>query len=391
MEGPGITRDEYLLRVRELIPLLRERASLTEELRRLPDETVKDLKESELLRALQPRRWGGLGASALDFFDAVLEVGTVCGSTAWVMSVLGVHSWQLGLFPEAAQQDVWGEDTSTLISSSYAPTGHVEAADGGFRLRGRWSFSSGCDHCQWVFVGGLVPGDDGVPDMRTFLVPRADYEIDDNWHVAGLSGTGSKEIVIDGAFVPEHRTHRAADAFAFTSPGLASNPDPVLRLPFPPVFGWAIAVPAIGVARGALALYTEQTRSRRSAYDGSEVSGGVGVQLRLAQAASEIDAATARLRESLQQMSRAAASGGGVPIPLRARARFDAADAVARSVRATDLLFEASGGRALFLDNPLQRAFRDVHAMRAHAINDPEAAAQIFARSELGGDPGPMV
>jgi 3-hydroxy-9,10-secoandrosta-1,3,5(10)-triene-9,17-dione monooxygenase len=165
----------------------------------------------------------------------------------------------------------------------------------------------------------------------------------------------------------------------------------VLRLPFPPVFGWAIAVPAIGVARGALALYTEQTRSRRSAYDGTEVSRGVGVQLRLAQAASEIDAATARLRESLQQMSREAASGRGVPIPLRARARFDAADAVARSVRATDLLFEASGGRALFLDNPLQRAFRDVHAMRAHAINDPEAAAQIFARSELGGDPGPMV
>jgi 3-hydroxy-9,10-secoandrosta-1,3,5(10)-triene-9,17-dione monooxygenase len=376
-------RDEYLGRVRALVPAIRERAARTEELRRLPDETFKEFQEAGLFRALQPERWGGYEIDPLVFYEAIMEVAAVCPSSGWVLGVLGVHDWQLALFPERAQAEVWSDDSSVQISSSYAPTGSVEPVDGGFRVRGRWSFSSGCDHCDWVFLGGIAGLRDGRPDMRTFLVPRSAYAIDDVWHVSGLAGTGSKDIVVEDAFVPEHRTHAFADAFQFKSPGQAVNPGPLFRLPFGCVFTWGISAPAIGAATGALETYRTQTRERLAGYDFSKLAEDPFAQLRLAEATSDIDAARARLQHDLGQMLHLARTGEEIPLELRVRSRWDAADAVARSVRAVDRLFEASGGRAIFLHNPIQRAFRDVHAMRAHAANNPDRSARTFGRFEL--------
>src|SRR5262249_35880889 len=262
--GGGMEAETYLRAARQLSHAIRNRAAECESLRRLPEETFESYERSGLLRALQPRRWDGFELSPLAFFEAVAEIAAACPSSAWFLSVVGMHNWQLGLFPEQAQRDVWGRDTSVLISSSYAPTGKVERVEGGFRLSGRWSFSSGCDNCQWVFLGGVAPSEGPLPDMRTYLLPRRDYAIDDNWRVAGLCGTGSKDIVVEGAFVPEHRTHRFVDAFSLSSPGQSVNPGPLYRLPFGCVFGCAIAVPAIGAARGALDLFRAQTRERLS-------------------------------------------------------------------------------------------------------------------------------
>jgi len=382
-------RDEYLARVRALIPTLRERATACEALRRVPDETFKDFQAHGLLRALQPRRWGGLELDPWTFYEAVMEVAAACGSSGWVLGVLGVHNWQLALFPEQAQADVWRDDTSVQISSSYAPTGKVERVPGGFRLSGRWSFSSGCDHCDWVFLGGIAPGDGPFPDMRTYLIPRSDYRIDDNWRVAGLCGTGSKDIVVDGAFVPEHRTHRFVDAFVLNSPGQSVNPGPLFRLPFGCVFSSAIAAPAIGAARGALELFSGTTRTRVSATGGARVAEDAFVQARIADAALAIDAARESMHRDWRELVEFAEAGAAIPMAARVRCRFDATQAVARGVHAVDRLFEASGGRAIFLDNPIQRVFRDVHAMRAHAINNPDKGARMFGRFALSPETAP--
>lgn len=382
-------REQYLERARALAPRLRERASACEALRRLPDESMKELQEAGLLRGLKPRRFGGFELDPWTFYQAVMEIAAACASSGWVLGVLGVHHWQLGLFPEKAQREVWEPDDSVQISSSYAPTGKVERVDGGFRLSGRWSFSSGCDHCQWVFLGGVAPGDGPIPDMRTYLVPRSDYQIVDNWHVAGLCGTGSKDIVIDGAFVPEHRTHRMLDGFLLKSPGHAVNSGPLYRLSFGCVFSSAIAVPAIGAARGALELFRAQTQSRVSTLDGQKSAEDPAVQARIADAAAEIDAARSALERDWRELQAHAATGAGIPLPPRVRCRADAARAVARGVNAVDRLFEASGGRAIFLDNPLQRVFRDVHAMRAHAFNNPDKASRLFGRFALAPDAQP--
>jgi 3-hydroxy-9,10-secoandrosta-1,3,5(10)-triene-9,17-dione monooxygenase len=373
-------------RARELLPALVERAAEAEALRRTPDDTIKELQAADLFRALQPARYGGLEADPMDFFDAVIEVGTVCPSTAWVLGVVGVHSWQLALFDPQAQEDVWGEDDDVLIASSYAPTGTVERVDGGYLLSGRWHFSSGCDHAKWVFLGGVVRRPEGAPpppDMRTFLLPEADYRIDDNWFVAGLAGSGSKDIVVDQAFVPEHRTHAFVDVLAIDSPGNAVNTAPLFRMPFGGLFCNAIAAPALGAARGALALFLEQCRSR-VLVDKTRAVEDPFVQLRLAEVTASLDGAYLQLGANVDEMRRLAESGDKPTLERRARYRWDASRTTRVCTEAVDSIFEASGGRAIFASNTLQRAFRDIHAMRAHANNNADKTAQVFARAVLG-------
>src|SRR3954469_12393333 len=176
--------------VRDLLPTLRERAEEAERLRVVPEASIKDIESTGFFRLLQPKRCDGLEADPIDFYTAVRDIASACGSTGWVASVVGVHPWQVALFAGEAQAAGWGGDTSVRLSSSYAPTGKATLTDGGFILNGKWSFSSGCDHCTWVLLGGLVFNDDGnVVDFRTFMVPREQYRIDDVWNVVGLRGT----------------------------------------------------------------------------------------------------------------------------------------------------------------------------------------------------------
>ncbi|WP_372760614.1 acyl-CoA dehydrogenase family protein, partial [Litorivivens sp.] len=188
--------------VTALLPTIAARAERCKDERRVPDDTVAELQQIGFFLALQPARYGGLELMPQDFFRAQMALAEACMSTAWACGIVAVHAYQLALMDDLAQQEVWGGDIHTRISSSYAPMGKVEVVDGGFQFSGRWGWSSGCDHCSWVLLGGIVP-DEGY---RTFLIPRTDYEIVDTWQVMGLQGTGSNDIVVRGTFVPEHRT-----------------------------------------------------------------------------------------------------------------------------------------------------------------------------------------
>jgi 3-hydroxy-9,10-secoandrosta-1,3,5(10)-triene-9,17-dione monooxygenase len=381
--------EEYLDRVRALLPAVRARVDHAERLRRLPEETFEEFQKAGLFRCIQPKRWEGFELDPATFFQAIVEVSAVCASTGWVLGVVGVHNWHLALFPPQAQADVWGEDTGIQMSTSLAPTGRVERVAGGFRLSGRWSFSSLCDYCHWAALGGIAPsaGADGPPDARVFLLPRRDYAIEDNWHVVGLCGTGSKDIVVDGAFVPEYRTHAYLDAFHLRNPGAVLIDGPLYRIPFGAMFPNSIASPAIGVALAALAAYREQSQARLNLRDGSRLAEDPFMQMRLAESASEIDGAYHRVLGNFTEMYGLACASREIPLARRARYRWDYAKAVDWSVRAVSRLMEASGGRGIFLNNPIQRAWRDVHAIRAHAGNNPERAAAVFGRSEFGVPP----
>jgi 3-hydroxy-9,10-secoandrosta-1,3,5(10)-triene-9,17-dione monooxygenase len=384
-----MTPEEFLGRVRALLPALRERAARAEQLRRLPDETFADFQEAGLFRAMQPQRYGGFELDPEFFYQAITEVGAVCGSSGWVFGVVGVHNWHLALFPPQAQEDVWGADDSVQLSTSLAPTGKVERVDGGYRISGRWSFSSGCDFCGWAVLGGIAPPAEtgGPPDARTFLLPRSDYAIDDNWHVMGLCGSGSKDIVVEGAFVPDYRTHSYLDAFHLKNPGMAINDSPLYRLPFGLVFAYGLGAAAIGVALGAIAAFREQQLGRINVRDQSRVAEDPFTQLRLAESVAEIDAARERMLNNFREMMRLARAGDEIPLSFRARCRWDAGKATDWSVRAVDRLMMAAGGRGIFLANPIQRAWRDVHAMQAHAGSNLERAAAVFGRSEFGLPP----
>jgi 3-hydroxy-9,10-secoandrosta-1,3,5(10)-triene-9,17-dione monooxygenase len=383
MTEPGA--GDVLDAVSDLLPTLRERAQETEDLRRIPDDSVKALQETGFFRLLQPKRYGGLEASPVDFYRGVRLISSACGSTGWVSSVLGVHPWQLALFDERAQHEVWGEDSTTLISSSYAPMGRAKAVQGGFTFSGRWSFSSGCDHARWIFLGGLVMGEDGTPvDFRTFLLPRADYEIDDVWDTIGLRGTGSNDIMVEDAFVPEYRTLSFMDTGRCVCPGQQVNSGPLYKLPFASVFSCSIAVPVVGMATGAYEAYVSWTRERVRASTGGKASDDSFNQLRIAEAASKIDTAVGAIERNITEELALAEAGEKIPVALRVRVRRDQVNATGAAIQAVDRLFESAGGRALKAGTPIQRFWRDAHAGRVHAINDPEKAQVMFGQFELG-------
>jgi 3-hydroxy-9,10-secoandrosta-1,3,5(10)-triene-9,17-dione monooxygenase len=378
--------------VRDILPSLRERAEEAERLRVVPDASIKDLEATGFFRLLQPKRFDGFEADPVDFYTAVKEIAGACGSTGWVASVVGVHPWQVALFPDPAQQAVWGEDTSTRLSSSYAPTGKAVETDGGYQLSGRWSFSSGCDHATWVLLGGLVSNQDGqVIDFKTFMLPRRDYTIEDVWNTVGLRGTGSNDIVVDDVFVPADFTLSMGDTGRCYGPGQEQNDSNLYKLPFHSIFTSTITTPIVGMAYGAYAEHVEMQRKRvRAAYIAEKTVQDPFASVRIARAASEIDAAWALLMNNIREAQALVERGEKIPLNLRLKVRRDQVIGTERAIEAIDLLFENSGGRALNQGTYLQRAWRDAHAGRAHAANDPERALQMFGMVEFGQkiDPG---
>jgi 3-hydroxy-9,10-secoandrosta-1,3,5(10)-triene-9,17-dione monooxygenase len=378
--------------VRDLLPAFRERADETERLRQVPDASVKELEETGFFRMLQPKRFDGLEGDPIDFYTAVSLIGSACGSTGWISSVLGVHPWQVALFHDDAQQAVWGADTSTRLSSSYAPTGKATITDGGFTLEGRWSFSSGSAHATWVLLGGLVFDDEGqVVDFRTFMVPSDKYEVVDVWNVVGLSGTGSNDIVVAETFIPEEFTLSMGDTGRCFGPGQEQNTSDLYKLPFHSLFTTTISTPIIGMARGAYAEHVEMQQKRvRAAYAGEKATSDPFAAVRIARASSEIDAAWALTMANIREEQELVAKGEKIPLSLRLKVRRDQVLGTQRAIDAIDDLFEASGGRALANGTYLQRAWRDAHAGRVHAANDPERALQMYGMAEFGHkvDPG---
>jgi len=373
---------------RRRAPELAAAAAGDDALRRLGDGTWKHLAEGGFLRALQPRRFGGGEVAWLDFVDAALELSRASPSAGWVAGVIGVHPWQLALFPEEAQQEMWGADPTTMHSSSYNPTGKAEKAPGGYKLFGRWSFSSGCDHCRGVNLGAIAGARDvgggQLPDFRSFLLLGGQYRIEDNWHVAGLRGTGSKDIVVDGAFVPEHRTQSHLDyALGLPLPGQERNDGPLYRLPWSVVFNSALAASVLGSARGFVEAWTEQTRGRTIALSGPAADDAL-MQQRLAEALWTLDASITRMRADVVELQEMAEARQVASMQERARFRWNMVRGCQLVGRAVTDLFNAASGRSIFLDHPLQRRFQDVQAGLAHAYLSPDSVARAVGGALLG-------
>jgi 3-hydroxy-9,10-secoandrosta-1,3,5(10)-triene-9,17-dione monooxygenase len=379
------TESELLERARALVPTLAERADGAGKLRRIPDETIADFHRLGFFKAVQPKRHGGYELDPRVIYDLQLELGRGCASSAWVYGVLSVHTWQLALFPKEAQEEVWASKPETLISSSYMPVGKVEKTEGGVRLSGRWSFSSGCDHCDWVFLGSFMPPEPGAPpDMRTFMLPRKDYEIIDNWFVSGLKATGSKDIVVDDAFVPEHRIHKFTDGFKANSPGNEVNTSPVYRYPFGQIHVRSVSTPALGAAQGALDDYLAYIRTKVSQATGGKATDSYMNSVAAAEAAALLDREVLALRRDFDEMWSCIERGEPIPLDRRVRFRFDSANAVSAAVSIVDKLFTQSGGRVLFDGNALNRHFQDAHAIRQHHANGLEKPSENFGGIQLG-------
>jgi len=377
------TAEELVARARALAPRLRERAVAAERDRNIPLESVQEYIDAGLMRTIMPKRWGGYEHDHEVAFDIAIELGkSTCGSSAWCLNYLSDHAGILAHFPDEAQHEVWSKDADACIATSAAPTGKAEMAPGGYRLNGQWSWASGIRHSQWIMIGGLVfrPGEDH-PDMRLFLVPTAALKLLDTWFCAGLRGSGSNTVACDDVFVPEHRSVSFSTLRDAHSPGSEINTNPIYRTPFIAVHTYALLGPSLGLARGAYAEFVQWTRQRYLTYTQLAIAQHVPVQMKIAEIAAEIDAAELLARRAL---ATARKDYSGMTIETRVLLRRDFTHAMHMLRDAMDALIKISGSSGLMDNNPVQRCWRDVHAISSHVVMNWDVPAENFGRMEFG-------
>ncbi|MGJ3263269.1 MAG: acyl-CoA dehydrogenase family protein [Salinarimonas sp.] len=383
MASSGPATADPVARARALLPLVRDCAGEGERDARAPDRTIAAMREAGLFRLLQPARYGGAEAAPEVFFTVQMVLSEADMSTGWLQGVMGTLAFHLALFAEAAQDDVWGADPGALLACSYMPTGAAEPVRGGVRLSGRWGFASGADHCDWLLLAGKVGQVDGAPDLRVFLLPRADVVIHRTWDTTGLRGTGSQDVSVTDVFVPDHRAHRHADRFAGRSPGLAVNAAPLYRLPLPQLLFRNITTPAIGALAGFLDAFLAHSRAR-VAVTGQAVARDPVAQQVAGETRAAIDEMAAMMRLNFARLLAHAERGEEAPVHERMLYRLQATQCAERCTLLAARLFKACGASGLSRSHPFGRYAADIAAARQHAANQVEAQARALGAALLG-------
>jgi len=374
-------------RARALVPRLRERASKTEELRRLPPETERDLHEAGLFRIVQPKRVGGAELDYVALVDCADVLAQGDASVAWNFANLASHHWMLGLFDRRAQDMVWNKDPDALIASSFIfPSGRASKVDGGYRLRGHWPFSSGVNTSEWNMLGAVVSSDDEADgiEYRIFLVHKDDYEVTDTWNASGLRGTGSNDVEVVDVLVAAAMTVAVGDLAGGPTPGSPDNPNALYALPVFSLFPYVLSGVALGNAQACLDDYIDITRHRASTYNRAKLGDFQSTQIKIADASAKIDAARLIMRSRCIEAMADARAGRIPDIAVKTRLRRDGAYSVNLCTEAVSLLSSASGARGLFTTGALQRQFRDAHAINSHLAFNFDAAGTNYGRVALG-------
>jgi 3-hydroxy-9,10-secoandrosta-1,3,5(10)-triene-9,17-dione monooxygenase len=388
LAGPGT--DSYaamVARARALIPKLCERASKTEQLRRLPPETERDLHDAGLFRIVQPKRVGGSELDYVALVDCADALGQADASVAWNFANLASHHWMLGMFDRHAQDAVWNKDADALIASSFIfPAGRARKVDDGYVLNGHWPFSSGVESCDWNMLASVVSSDDEADgiEYRIFLLNKSEYKISDTWNATGLCGTGSNDVWVTDAFIAEQMTIAVSDLTGGPTPGSVANPNPLYALPVFSLFPYVLSGVGLGNAQACLNDYVQFARHRASTYNRAKVSDMQTTQIKIAEASAKIDAARLVMRTNCIDAMADARQGRIPDIADKTRLRRDGAFSVNLCTDAVSLLFAASGARSLFTSGALQRQFRDAHAVNSHLAFNFDAAGTNYGRVALG-------
>ncbi|OGA41780.1 MAG: acyl-CoA dehydrogenase [Betaproteobacteria bacterium RIFCSPLOWO2_12_FULL_68_19] len=380
------THKELWGRAEELLPALRERAARCEELRRIPDETLRDFHDAQLLRIHQPRRVGGAELE----FAAVVEFGALlaraCASSAWNFINFLSHHLMLGMFPPQAQDEIWGASPDVLIASSFVfPAGRARKVADGYVISGRWPFSSGVDPSEWNMLAGLARLDDNAPpEQRVFLLHRSQYQVIDTWFAGGLRGTGSKDVEVAEQFVPEHLTLSVADTKGGPTPGSALNPGPLYRMPVFALFPYMLSGVALGIAEGLVEAFLERSVSSVGRMTGARIAEIQSTQIRLGEATAYARASRLAQLENCRDAQRKIERNEVPDMKTKVRYRLEGAYSVEWAVRAVDLMFGLAGASGLYESGHAARAFRDAHAVRQHFSFNTDIAGTTYGRVALG-------
>ncbi|ORB26940.1 acyl-CoA dehydrogenase [Mycolicibacterium moriokaense] len=366
----------------EFVARLAERAQEAEQLRRLPAETLADLTASGFTDLLKPARFGGAQADFPAILDPVRRMAHGCASSAWTIGFYALHNWMLALFDERAQEEAFAT-RPFLAPAPLAPTGRGVPSGNGIRLTGRWSWATGVMDGNWIMVGALCGPDDAIYPALA-LLPMSDARIEDVWHTDGMRATGSNDVVITDAFVPEHRLVRVTDIYSGSAPGAALHDSNTYRWPMVPALSLLAAMPALGSAERVAEIFAERLGERVLAYEGVAQKDKAIAQARLGEARVRLRALRGLLRDTVAGIETVVASGDPVSKPVRADARLAAAHIVHESRAVIGDLLEASGASVHFTDNPLQRFKRDVDVIAGHVVFDYDTSRELAGALTLG-------
>lgn len=375
------TADEIVQRAQDMVPWLRAKAEETEKNRMVSKETIQAFQEAGFFKILQPKRWGGYEMSPNVINRVLMELARGCPSSAWNVMVLGVHPFEVGLLPTQCGDELWGEDNSRLVSSSYAPFGTVTPVEGGYRLNGEWLTSSGCDHAEGgAFVGGRV-NENGETVFRSFWIQRSDFEIVDDWFVVGLAGTGSKKLILKDVFVPAYRSH-AIGAYGEESHGHVDN---LYKMPFFFVFYAAVSSVIIGMARGMCDLYIDHMKPRQNINQaiGAAVQDPF-IKQRLGEATARILACTTRVLHNTDEAWSYASKGQLVPLDVRVRHFATNQFTGGECFDAAHMLFKKTSTRGIWLSSPIQRQMRDILVGANHITQNQDNIGDLLGGQLLG-------
>jgi 3-hydroxy-9,10-secoandrosta-1,3,5(10)-triene-9,17-dione monooxygenase len=376
-----------LERARALVPVLAEREAATAIARCVSDETIADFHRAGILRALQPQRFGGAQASFGVFSEIVEMLGMGCGASAWVYAVLGEHQWIIACLPERGQIDIWGDDPLAVASSSLAPRETARPATGGWRLSGRYPFSSGCLNAQWAVIGARAEDAAGNTPTRYMLVPMSQIEIEDDWHVLGLRGTGSRTLILQDVFVPEHRTVILKQLYDGNPPGVQVHPDyEVVRAPRGFLTPFSLGPVAFALAQRALAHVPPSLRARLSRGT-RNMAESEFVQMQLAEASAAIELAGLVYHTRRNECIAALESGQPIPPEDVMRVRRDVTYTTHQLRHGVDMLVEISGSRAVYDSDLLGAVQRDIQTICTHAVVARHLGMVPYGRMLLGLPP----
>lgn len=383
LDRPTAVDFDYKAAARSILPRLAKTAANSVAMRRLDDDAAAALKESGLSRMLTPKRFGGFEMSPGAHIWTCAELGNVCSSASWVLMVCLAHDYIVGRFPQACQQEVWDGDADNLLAGCLAPQGVVRKAPGGWRLDGRWQFGSGCDHSPWFILGARVadPAAD-EPMVVHVMVPRSEVELDDTWHTLGMRGTGSKDLIVRDAFVPEYRSMPTYPTFLGNTPHTDSR---LYRLPVYAGLSSMLTGSVLGMAERGLKAFVAQTAARRSAH-GAVKADSAGMQRRIAESSAEI-AEARRLLDDLCRRFDAAMAADATPMTDRERIqyRFDAAYVSELCRRAMERMYAAAGAHGIYEGSAVLDAYRDVNTACHHTVVDFDTVSELQGRMILTG------
>src|SRR5450755_1575606 len=368
---------------RTIVEALKETEAESEANRVLSPGAVELLHHSGVTRIISPAAYGGyqLPVRALVEAERVVAQGSTAAS--WVLMVCAAHTFIAGRMERRAQDEIFAADPGMLIPGVPSPRGTCQRSPGGYILNGRWPYASGADHGDWVLIGCRGIRNDAGESCPSLIVvmPKRDVVIDDTWFTLGMRGTGSKDVVLDNVFIPEHYAVPMIEAQLGTVPGVDI---PLYQLPIRPALATMLLGTIVGMAERGLQLFVDQTKTRRDVYTGAMKVDNPGVQRRVAEASVEISCAWALTQQNCDLLEDAMLHDPPMPAAKRAQVRWNAAYATELCRRACNRLFEGAGAGAAHDSHSMQIFFRDMNTASHHAMLDFDVNVEIQGKSLLG-------